>query len=546
MSYLDQLLGDPDFEFLTPGIRGVQLGTQHTREMRLRRSATRAKSTKWEPWVKEFFPKQTRYQFSSEQRKIWEWAQSIADGTPLDKVRPIAAILPRGAGKTTTLDLVSLFLLCVGARRYVLIVASTMNKSKARVKSIQRLLMDKKLAAAYPEIAEPAVNHKGVSLGWSDYILRMTSGQTVQASSMGSDNRGFNEGHDRPDVIILDDIDKKTDSPGVTKKKEDTITTSILPTAGDSPAAVCFIQNLILQDGVAGRLVSGESLWAQDKILIGPVKAIEGLEYERHMVDVPQPDGPPLSLPRYKITKGVATWEGQTIEMCEDKMNTWGVDTFMLENQHYVLDSQGALWTTSDIVYAEHAINPLRDLSDRVVGVDPDGGADVYGIVVCGSKRAIIGHRKDDAPIYGRIYYVLEDASVESGIGARAPEEVVCEIAEKYAARVVVEDNYGGDTNIRAIKTAHADLKRKNQVKRALKIEPVHASEAKKTRAKPVKALYTAGLVFHCGKHAKLEAQQTTWVPHESTNSPNLLDALVHSINALSKRVNHGPASGRR
>jgi len=59
------------------------------------------------------------------------------------------------------------------------------------------------------------------------------------------------------------------------------------------------------------------------------------------------------------------------------------------------------------------------------------------------------------------------------------------------------------------------------------KVVLVHASRGKRTRAEPVAALYEQGRVHHVGTLETLEDQCCTWVPGETQDSPDRLDALV-------------------
>ena len=70
-------------------------------------------------------------------------------------------------------------------------------------------------------------------------------------------------------------------------------------------------------------------------------------------------------------------------------------------------------------------------------------------------------------------------------------------------------------------------------VDRSAPVKLVHASRGKQARAEPVAALYEMGRMHHCGTFIGLEDEMVTWVPLESTDSPNRVDALVWAASEL-------------
>jgi len=66
-----------------------------------------------------------------------------------------------------------------------------------------------------------------------------------------------------------------------------------------------------------------------------------------------------------------------------------------------------------------------------------------------------------------------------------------------------------------------------------LSVEWVNARGDKATRARPVAALYEAGLVEHAPGLEALETELLLWEPARSRSSPNRLDALVHLVDTL-------------
>jgi hypothetical protein len=74
--------------------------------------------------------------------------------------------------------------------------------------------------------------------------------------------------------------------------------------------------------------LTGEADLLKDRLLIGPVKALEGLRYEPYI----GADG----LQRWRITAGEPTWEGMPREVCQEYVDTFGLTAFLVECQHEI------------------------------------------------------------------------------------------------------------------------------------------------------------------------------------------------------------------
>lgn len=173
-------------------------------------------------------------------------------------------------------------------------------------------------------------------------------------------------------------------------------------------------------------------------------------------------------------------------------------------------EAPGALWARA--TFDRHRlVGDLPALGQVVVAVDPavsaSEGSDETGIIAFGATAA---------PWQTRQGYVLGDVS-----GVYSPDawaRKACDLADLVDADLIVaEANNGGDLVRMALRAV--DPRRK--------VVLVHASRGKRTRAEPVAALYEQGRVHHVGTLETLEDQCCTWVPGETQDSPDRLDALV-------------------
>jgi len=177
-------------------------------------------------------------------------------------------------------------------------------------------------------------------------------------------------------------------------------------------------------------------------------------------------------------------------------------------------DNPDALWKRSLIDDSRTTEYP--DLIRVVVGVDPPGGVTECGIVVVGI-----------ANINGQVHgFVLEDRSLHASPDGWAGE-VLTGYNRNKADRVVGEANFGGDMVENTIIQA---AKSRNQY---VSYKSVHASRGKAVRAEPAVALYEQGRIHHVGEFSQLEDEMCEWIPGESRESPNRVDALVWAITEL-------------
>lgn len=187
----------------------------------------------------------------------------------------------------------------------------------------------------------------------------------------------------------------------------------------------------------------------------------------------------------------------------------------------------GALWTEVLLRDTRVAPDAVPTLRRKVVGVDPafseEEGSDEVGIIVAGVGRQPSTRRQDA--------YVVEDLSGRHG-GHKWPQIAVEAYHRHDAYAIVAEANLGGRDFLR--KTIHA-------IDPSVKVDTVHATQGKRTRAEPIALLYDRQRAHHVGTFALLEAEQTSWVPGD--RSPNRLDALVWALDYLSGEVNLKGAS---
>lgn len=442
----------------------------------------------YDEWLRYFFPNYVKYKFAEHHKQIWEWIWTIESGS---RPRPLVAILPRGAGKSTIAELAIVSLAAMNRRKYFLYVRSTQELADKSVDNIASMLESSIFASSYPDASSKQVGKYGQSKGWRRNRLRTANGVTIDAYGLDVALRGTKVEEMRPDMIIFDDIDEKDDTLATTNKKIQTITKSILP-AGSWDVAVLCIQNLIISNGFFARMANGTADYLFNRQLIGPVPAIQDLTYDEVFDEE-------SNMTYYKITSGVPTWEGQSIEICEDLMNAWGDLAFLAEAQHDVDTVRNG--TYADVVFRRTSKENLPPLKRIGVWVDPavsdTDDSDAMGIQV--------GGRDAKGTVY--MLYSWEDRASPK----KAIQLAIQKALEYNAQEVGFETDQGGVLWRDMYYSVWDEMVRTgeipdNTLRPGFKAARAGSIGSKRHRHNMMRAAYDKGEIVHVlGTHAALE-----------------------------------------
>jgi phage terminase large subunit-like protein len=171
--------------------------------------------------------------------------------------------------------------------------------------------------------------------------------------------------------------------------------------------------------------------------------------------------------------------------------------------------------------------NPRLVVPRVVVAVDPPGGVTEAGITVeAAAQVAGVQHG-----------FTLADLSLKAPPNTWALIALLA-LYDYGAEGLVIEHTYGGDMVPNTVKTLCALLEVDPPV-----IYKAKTKVGKRLRAEPIVGLYQQHREHHVGMHPLLQAEQTTWVPDETTESPNRIDAHVHGQTYLLVKGGPGQVS---
>lgn len=309
----------------------------------------------YELWLPGMFPKLIKNEFADHHRELLDWVWSIEAGVAPP---PFIAVWNRGAAKSALAEGGVVACAARETRRFCLYVSATQNLADEHVGNIASLLESPQLAAAYPLLGDRAVGKFGESKAWRRNRLQTAAGFTVDALGLDVASRGVRIDENRPDLIILDDIDLDTDTPAKTEKKIVAITRKLLPAGDLGNTAVLFVQNMIHSQSIAARLANMDQAPSADylarRIVSGPIPAMYDLTYA--------PDGEGA----YVITGGTPSWPAKDRDACQAMLDTFGLTGFLIECQHEEAHLSGGAFDDypfEDITVNEAQLPQIRHLS---------------------------------------------------------------------------------------------------------------------------------------------------------------------------------------
>lgn len=293
------------------------------------------------------FPEYFTAPFASFHAELWEWVWTIARH---QRPSPFVGIWPRGAGKSTDAECACVPIAARKARRYGLYVCRTQDQADDHVGNVSALLESPAVADRYPLLADRLLGKFGASKGWRHNRLRTADGFTLDAVGLDRAIRGIKIEEQRPDFMILDDLDNESDSATTVSKNVRTLTRKVLQLGSDD-VAILAVQNLVHDESLFGRLAGVAATPADflaDRQVSGPHKALNGLTYERRGI-------------RTVITGGEPTWPGLDLKACQQRVDRDGIDAFLAECQHEKQRPEGVAfpeWRREVHVCKPFAIDP--------------------------------------------------------------------------------------------------------------------------------------------------------------------------------------------
>ena len=266
-------------------------------------------------FAETYFPEKFTLAWSPDHRQFIE---DLQRGILHGGLKTIA--MPRGSGKTTLCQAAACWAMCIGVRRFFVLVGATDGHAQDMLDSIKTMLSSNALLLAdFPEVIYPiqrlegiaqraqgqTFNAKPTAVEWSnDKIIMPTipgsrsSGAILICKGLTAGIRGLK--HDlldgtsiRPDFVLIDDpqTEESAKSPGQVKQRDNLIQGGVLGLAGpNQKISAVMTVTVIARDDLADRYLNPQKHpeWhgQRSKMLYGwPIHEDLWLEYDRMRKD---------------------------------------------------------------------------------------------------------------------------------------------------------------------------------------------------------------------------------------------------------------------
>lgn len=399
----------------------------------------------------------------------------------------VAVAAPRGHAKSVVVTLgYVLYRMAHRQARFVVVVGASQQLAEEHVGNVyNECVENEQLLTDYPHLRVPNAKERVDKKSKTRQGDFLTVGKIrVTAKGAGSRMRGMREGGQRPDLVVLDDLeeDKQVETAAQRRKLKDWFLKSVSNLFGAEGGQLAIVGTILHKESLLNWLVGPDAPPA----------------YARKKYSALRPDGTPLW----------PEWWSQ--EKLDAKLAEVGTKAFSTEYLNDPAQDDAVLFKPEWITYRKP-----EGLTSIVIALDPstsaDGQRDACGISVAGRRDA-------------SNFSVLADETLNGSPSTWARRAL--DLFDLWQANeIVAEANQGGAM---VISTLKAELR---PGERLPPIRLVHATKGKAIRAEPIAVAYERGEVTHAERFRDLEIEMTHWVP--GMPSPNRLDALVWALTWL-------------
>lgn len=330
-------------------------------------------------------------------------------------------IAPRETGKSTWWYLIlPLWAAAYGHKRFAAAYAHATGQAETHLTTFRKELDENPLLRNdFPELCKPARRNTGGTLADRAGMYHTASGFTFAAKGIDATSLGLKVGHQRPDLIILDDIepDEAQYSGDLVRKRLGTVLSAILPM--NIYASVIIVGTVQIVGSIIHQMVryaKGEP--ADDD-------EYDWIEQEKfkphwHRALIEDDDGTVYSL-----------WpEKWPVEFL---LRMLGTKQYQKNYDNDPSDNDGSWWRSEDITYDALP----RDEYDRVVmfvdgAVTNKKQSDYTGIAIVGLS------------VHDKRFFVRH--AIEVKLTGEPLRQLVIDLVNEYQiSYIMVESNQGGD-----------------------------------------------------------------------------------------------------
>lgn len=435
-----------------------------------------------------------------------------------------AWIAPRNTGKSTWWFLIlPLWAAAHGHIKFAAAFAASATQAETHLATAKgEIDRNELLRRDFPDLCTPAKRPSGNSVADTQSMYVAKSGFVFAARGIDSSSLGMKVGEQRPDLILLDDIepDESSYSPDLAAKRKTTLLDAILPLNIYARVVICG--TVTMPGSIIHQLVKAArgvetATWISE----------EGIRAHYSAPIVERPDGTERSM-------WPAKWPYQYLA---DTRHTRSYAKNMANDP---MGADGGLWQPDDFRYPEPPdVRPLAEGLDRSDRRDPVTGVDPVSRMMLSIDPAVTAKKGSDYTGLAVVSFSAQHrrCTVHAAVAVKVPpgpllRDRVLALLDEYPqiGLILVEVNQGGDTWQSVLH--HMPVK----------VKPVSQSEHKFTRAEGVLNHYQRGRVLHARRLPDLEAQMCAFPKAPNDDLVDAVGSAVRRFIPLSRKA--GPSAG--
>lgn len=203
---------------------------------------------------------------------VWDLITSWAHQK--GKFPQIALGIPRGHGKTTVIKLFIIYCILFTEKKFILIVSNTAKNAENILADVEVMLNERNIIATFGQW------DLACSMNRQDQKMFGFRGRNIVLAALGQGGsvRGINAGNERPDVIIMDDIQTKecADSEMQSAMLEEWMIGTLMKAKSPSGCLFIFAGNMFATDFSILKKIRKNNTWI--KLISGAILA-DGTAY---------------------------------------------------------------------------------------------------------------------------------------------------------------------------------------------------------------------------------------------------------------------------
>lgn len=161
----------------------------------------------------------------------------------------IAIMMPRGFSKTTIVNAALIYLIEFQDCKFPLLVSETNAHAKNQLGNVKRELESNAILIS---VFGPKVPGRQDSEKWTEDMITTTDGITVMSRGRGGQVRGLNYNANRPDVIVVDDLEDKesVSTQEQVKKSRSWFYSDLIPCRSKQGSRIVVLGTLLAKDAL--------------------------------------------------------------------------------------------------------------------------------------------------------------------------------------------------------------------------------------------------------------------------------------------------------